>query len=560
MSLDWDVMSPVPPQPDTDGKAYQNITSEPRQLNNGNRQTFSGPIVMRTKNKDSFYNLFDAYVEVDFSVVKSDDTAMGLNDICTLINAGWHLFDRATLSINNEIVEDVQLPGKVALWNALTKYTPTEAEEVADNEFIYLDEYRQRQGGGGPDPTDYSKVYKAVGWAQPTDFLAQTPIAPTAANIVAGNPVIYGTAEAMLKFNAGYMKRFIRTRESRTCRLNLPLRSIFGLADLQKPIRGVAIQVTLYKSTDYNHILHSQYNTTAAVQTSFKTLLKQCTMWISSVMPSKETEIEVESQLVDGASTTYQFVSRTCYRSEVMEYATTRIEYDVGALTSRPLLAIIGFMSEGQIGIQYDSYSPHRSPNTVGAGFAVGAPVNAATDLYPNMIPLLTEEYGLTTDIGGRIQNHCNNGGMTSHLNNIRRLSVRINDFVFPGEPYRMSFDDESTLRAYNDYLAVWGKGGEQAKCLPYSVWKEMPLFCFRFHSPDAFYNDRANVMRIEADVASSARALNAALDAPDFGVNHRGIYGNPASGPGNFQLYCVVYYERNIEVSADGGYMRYAT
>jgi hypothetical protein len=276
-------------------------------------------------------------------------------------------------------------------------------------------------------------------------------------------------------------------------------------------------------------------------------------------VPSKETEIEVESQLVDGAATKYQFISRTCYRSEVFETATTRLEWDVGALTAKPLLAIIGFMSEGQYSIEYDTYGRLKSPEvTTLFNNDIGAVANV--DLEINMIPLLTEEDSPSANIGGRIQNHCNNGGMTSHLNDIRRLAVRINDMPYPAEPYRMSFSDETTMRAYQDYLEVWGKGGESAKCLPYAVWKEMPLFCIRFHSPDAFYTDRANIMRVDADVISAARSLTAEGSVPEFAAFHRGIYGQPTSGTGSFQMYCVVYYEREIDVSADNGYMRYAT
>jgi hypothetical protein len=215
-------------------------------------------------------------------------------------------------------------------------------------------------------------------------------------------------------------------------------------------------------------------------------------------------------------------------------------------------------MSEGQYSIQHDSYANLASP-LLSAVFATGV-VNPDSGISVNVEPLLIEPDSGLADIGGRIQNHCNNGGMTSHLNNIRRLTVRINDQVYNAEPYRMSFDDESSMRAYQDYLNVWGKGGESAKCLPYAVWREMPLFCIRFHSPDAFYTDRANVMRIDAEVNSSPRSLAAAGDAPEFEAQHHGIYGRPISGPGSFQIYSVVYYERQINVSADGGYMRYST
>lgn len=568
--LDWDVLAPLIPEPDSDSKQYEQISSEPKTLNSGNRQTFSGPLVMRTKNKDKYYNLFDAYVEVDFKLTRrdgtdmaNDETNVGPTDVATLINGGWHLFDRATLAINNEIVEDVQLPGKCHLWNALTKYTPSEAEEVADSEFIYLDEYRQRQGAGGPAPAaaNYSTSYKAVGWASPIDYVAMTQDDATAADVAIGGQVLYGTPDAQLKFNAGYAKRFARTRAGRTCRLQLPLRAIFGLAESQKPIRGVAVQVTLYKSNDYDHIIHSVYTVAAAAaQPVHATLLQTCSLWIPSVMPSKETEIEVESQLVDGASTTYQFISRTCYRSEVFESSTTRLEWDVGALVAKPLLAIIGFMSEGQYSIQYDTYGRLTSPVLSALFPATASALDAQTNLKAITAPLLIEEDTPANNIGGRIQNHCNNGGMTSHLNNIRRLAVRINDMPYPAEPYRMSFDDETTIRAYQDYLDVWGKGGESAKCLPYAVWKEMPLFCIRFHSPDAFYTDRANIMRVDTEVNSSPRSLAAAGDTPEFEAQHRGVYGRPISGPGSFQMYCLVYYEREINVSADSGYMRYAT
>lgn len=570
---DWNILADELPPPDTYGIEYEEIPSYPTALFTaiGNppteyRQTYDNELSFTVKQLDHFYNIHTAHIEVDFRLIRDTGAVMTANDVATLINGGWSLFSRAELYIGGSLVERVSYPGVSHRWHALAAYSPSEVSAVQEHEWIYLDEIGQRSGNSGATWANQfatiSNRYKAVGFAQPYDTKQTAAVAPTAGDTAIGAAFDVGSRQLGLAYNAGYAKRFERTQSGKLVRLHLPLRSIFGFAELQKPIRGAAISVRLQKNQDYNTIIHTPLGSPiapagalAAPHPRMATLLQRASMWIKSAMPSRETLIDVESDIQSGKSALHSWISRNVYPSEVYPSNTTRVEWDLGLLPHKPVACIIGIMSEMQYGRQADGLILRKSPAVANADIVAGAAANGEA---AGFAPYRFAPY--TSETGQRLQNVCANGGMTSHLNDIRGIDVKINGMNFPAERYRMSFANEDGIsRAYVDYLAMFDKGGQNSKCLPFEIWKEMPLFCFQFEKAGVWLPDRPNIVRVELDAVSSPLAFaRTAANTEQFGAAFAGRVGVQSSGAGDFQLFALMYFERSLEVKAVSGFLTY--
>lgn len=535
MSTDWNIVKPAPGMPETVSKTYEVIRSEPSTLADaaGLVQVYDGPIIMRTQALEEYYCLRDAYVEVAFKIASSAGAALTKRDIVTLVNGGWSLFSRAVLTIGDQTVETCSLPGKVQLATALARYSCGTVDDHASDEWIYFEDLKYRHGDAVVAVGSPTRTVTALGWAQPVDATQLTAVsgalADGRASAAAVTAYVAPIRDVDLRYNQSYAKRFFRTQESQTVTLRLPLRDIFGFCELAKPIHGLSVQLELFKNLDYPHILHG-----AATSVSSMSVLNSVSIWIPRVTPSKEVLLDVETALQDGAGE-WVYDARTCFASPVFPSSTTRFDWNVGVLQDKPILILYGFMNQAQWGSQNDRHLSLRGNEAVGAGDVVTV-VSQSSDVAE--LP--------TT--AARTQNGCANGGLFSHLTNITRVAVKLNNKPYPQEQYTLDFGNEAGLsRAYFDLLDIWAKNRpEQTFPLDYDTWRESPLFAARFDDKDVASMGSAYSLHIEAQVQSAAQ--QAALGAS-------GAYTK--GGAGDFRCYAVVYTEKRVYVGGSGGFFK---
>jgi hypothetical protein len=523
---DWDITKGDIGAPETIAREYQVFASEPASLSTSVSpfiQTYTGPIIMRTQDLENYFNLHDAYVEVRFRVVTSAGLALAQQELCTLINAGWHLFDRATLKIGDQVIESVQNPGKVQLMEGMARYSVGQYSDPMAAEWLYWPEVKYRAGDITPGLANSNLLYKALGWAQPLDPVQLAGIAtgvPEGRDQVnAGDAYLAPIRETDLRYNESFARRAARTRLSQLVAVRLPLRSVFGFCEQAKPIHGLSVQVELIKNQDYAHILHSFANVPAAM-----TVIDSCYLWAPACTPSKETLLDVEAAM-QNRSAEWRYMSKTVLGSQIYPSATKRLDWNVGVLQDKPKLILVGIMGQNQYGTQNDRAYSLRG-NSVGA-----VPVAGQCD-----------------DGTGAIQSNCSAGDLFCHLDDITRVTVRLNNKPFPQEQYQMSFSDETHMRAYYDFLDIWAKNRPESTFpVDATYWRTSPVFAFRFDDKTIDTLGDVYALHIEAQLASSAAGAEVAAGS--------GAYA--AGGFGDFRLYTLVMCDRVVYVRGEGGFFK---
>jgi hypothetical protein len=524
---DWDITKGDLGQPETIAREFQVFVSEPAALSTTVtpfQQTYTGPIIMRTQALENYFNLHDAYVEVRFRVVTSAGIALAVGQHCTLINAGWHLFDRAVLKIGDQVIETVQNPGKVQLMEGMAKYSVGEFADTMADEWLYWPQVKYRAGTNAAALTTPNLMYKALGWAQPIDTTQLTSLAAAGqaagrASAIGGDLFVAAVREAELRYNESYAKRSARSQLSSVVSLRLPLRAIIGFCDLAKPVHGLSIQLELTKNQDYAHILHAPANTAACA-----TVIETCALWIPSCVPNKNVLLNIESAMQD-SSAEWRYMSKTVLGSQIYPASTTRLDWNVGVLQDKPRLILVGIMGANQYGAQNDRSFSLRGPEPAAAVVTVASQSDDGT---------------------GAIQSNCSAGDLFTHLDDITRVTVRLNNKPFPQEQYQMSFNDETHMRAYYDFLDIWAKNRPESTFpVDASFWRISPCFAYRFDDKDVATLGNVYALHIEAQLRSSdPGALNADNSAP-------------AGGFGDFRLYTMIVCDRVVYVRGEGGFFK---
>ncbi len=523
---DWDITKGDLGQPETIAREFQVFVSEPAALSTTSvpfQQTYTGPIIMRTQALENYFNLHDAYVEVRFRVVTSAGAALTAGQHCTLINAGWHLFDRAVLKIGDQVIETVQNPGKVQLMEGMAKYSVGEFADPMADEWLYWPQVKYRAGTNAPALASADRIYKALGWAQPIDCTQLTALATGQADgrdsAPAGDQFVAAVREADLRYNESFARRSARTQLSAAVSLRLPLRDIMGFCDLAKPVHGLSIQLELTKNQDYAHILHAPANTAACA-----TVIETAALWVPACTPSKDVLLNVESAMQD-SSAEWRYMSKTVLGSQIYPAATTRLDWNVGVLQDKPKLILVGFMGQNQYGAQNDRAFSLRGPSPAAAAVTVASQSDDGT---------------------GAIQANCSAGDLFTRLGDITRVTVRLNNKPFPQEQYQMSFDDETHMRAYYDFLDIWAKNRPDSTFpVDASYWRISPCFAYRFDDKDVATLGNVYALHIEAQLRSSAVG---ALDADNAAA---------VGGYGDFRLYTMVICDRVVYVRGEGGFFK---
>lgn len=533
---DWSIFESSPQDIATSETTWTEIRSKVVQLGNNFQQIHEGQIEISSSNNDAWYLLSDAYLEVRWQIARGSaaptfpfPTPAGPpanfdanHTAITLVNHAWNLFSRAELAFSdNDSVDTVDEPGIVALTHAYAKYSGSRLAEAADNEFFYP-EKANRIRGGFTDALNVGQATDVLGFANPYDVITTTPDA-------------IGRA-LYLKKNESFARRFERTVSGKIVNVKLPLRTIFGYCDnLTHPIRGIPFSLILDRNQNWSQILHGIATTNDAPLNNntadvFKAVILTCSLWVPTVKPSAEVAARIEQQLLSEREimTKYVFENRNGFFSNVFAAAANfqQVEYKVQTSVARPSLILVGFQSELQFTSVRDQFA-----------------LELALD------PAQAEKVSPDP----RIQHGCANFGLlSSALNDIQRVEVKLNNKQYPVNPYVMTFSElpassnESWMRAYYDFASLFYKNyGENPKLIDVDTWRNAPIFAFKTDFESGLYDQAKSVdITIRATVLSRAKAAAADL----VGGN------NVALDSGNFRIWTVVYSDRELNLMAQAG------
>ncbi len=507
----YDLFAAPAPDPATVEYQLYETKTDPSILGAGYVQTNTGTIRLLTRDIDSWCLPHDAMLKVEFQLANAG-AAPDADAIATLTNGGWNLFKDVQINLNGKMVDRIDQPGKVQIMKAYGKDANYFDKQTCDNSWFYPEtaaRVNTREAAG-----TNVQLTKYLGAAQPFDEHADLAVG---FNLVA-------------HYSESYRARYLRTRGGAKVELWLRLADISGFCEnIDKVIRGVSLEVVLNRDTEWNKIIHrsksvwENYATARAIadddsDNGFTAVVNQVSLWMPRVVPSQAVASALEAQLAASAQTKYMFDQATCYQSEEYQQGTTNVRWKIVSEAHRPVLALIGFQAEQQYKVMADKGNP-RAPLTV-------------ADI---------ENYAAAV----RAQNGVANASLFSRLADITAIEMRVNQRIVPVESYRISFTDESCVRAYHDFRKAFGKDDpSMSSVMSFDSWRDSPIFAFDLSmiGDDNIYGGiKTNDIELRATLSSLATGA-----------------GDRAIGTNAFQVFCVLLTEVEMKVDAVNGRLVY--
>lgn len=191
---------------------------------------------------DAIVNLYESYLEVDYTVTKDGSTAPTdtNNEDIALVANGWYLFENVQIRLGKNEMHSIDKPGRISHMKMLLEDEVDFIDTVGPNQQYYL------------------------------DTVADAGVAVTTA-----------TRAAKLGGNAAYVKRRTGAAAGQQKAI-LPLRDVFGVATLQRVIRGTPIEFRGTLIRNATEALYGQVNTTAAVK------INRLQLWLATYKPKDE--------------------------------------------------------------------------------------------------------------------------------------------------------------------------------------------------------------------------------------------------------------------------------
>lgn len=479
-------------------------------------QTNTGSIRLLTRDIDSWCLPHDAVLRVKFIVNKTAGALAAIDNV-TLINGGWNIFKDLQINLNGKQVDRVDQPGAVQLMRYYGEASNFFDSQTCDNAWFYPEQPNRSMytlvDGVAP------QISKFMGLANPYD--------------VTGLTASQYTYPLSARANESYRKRWLRTSESKSVELWLKLSDVSGFCQsIDKVIRGVSLEVILNRETSFEKILQAsidgaQSNISAATPAAnnlsgagCKVVVQEVSLWMPRLVPSQAIASALEAQLAASAQSKYMFDQMTCYQSE--EYTATggtqQPRWKIVSEAHRPTLALVGFQSATQYNVLNDI-------SLIGDPLLVGE-----AETYAN---------------GARSFNTAANAGLFTRLGDITAIEMRVNQRILPVESYRISFQDESCVRAYNDYKKAFAKDSMYAdSIMSFDMWRESPIFAFDLSmiGEDGIYQGiKTNDIELRATVISGTP-----------------VGAGQTTVAGNYRILCVLYTEVEMKVDAVNGRLVY--
>jgi len=276
-------------------------------------------IRIQVKDLSSYTNLANSYLEVKFRVVDAvGDPHTGLEQI-TLANGVQSLFSRCVLRVQNQIVETLDEQHISSLIKGLLHYSEDFARSSGTNEFFYKDT-------GNLNATATSKHSHAnaipVADGQGVGLLAINP-----------NP----------NYNAGWVARFDKTKNSAVNTAIIPLSSLFGFCSVDRVISGNLIAVELTRSAVEQH-LHATAGATGRVA------LDKISLWCPRILPSPAIDLALKSAMGGGVRSTYKFPLYNSYVSSNLSNNPGSSVYKVLTQTEK-ILQVFVMLRKGSVAV-----------------------------------------------------------------------------------------------------------------------------------------------------------------------------------------------------------------
>lgn len=512
------------PDPATVDYALFETKTDPSVLGANYVQTNTGTIRLLTRDIDSWCLPHEAVLRVKFQLSQLASAAAPLaTTMVALTNGGWHIFRDLQINLNGKMIDRVDLPGKVQIMKAYAQDANIFDDSTCDNSWFYPEVAAR---------TDFTTLAgaarqntKFVGAAQPLKFNGTASVKSYAQDAF---------------YNESFRRRYQRLcgdsnppRAGQEVELWLKLSDVSGFCEhIDKVIRGVSFEVVLNRDTDWNRIIHrskadgSSSMAVAAADASTdnaadcKLIVNEVSMWMPRLVPSQAVASALEAQLAASAQTKYMFENATCYQSEIYtaQNGSRNIRWKIVSEAHRPVMALIGFQAEYQYSQQYDGRNPQYTMQV--------------DDVY-------------TAAVGSRPQNGVANKSLFSRLGDITQVEMRVNQRIVPTESYRISFADESAVRAFHDFRRAYNKDDPRISTLmSWDTWRESPIFAIDLSmigDENIYGGVKTNDIELRATLVSA--------DSAETAYTFKS---------GDFQVFCVLFTEVEMKVDAVNGRLVY--
>jgi len=513
------------PDPATVDYQLFETKTDPSVLGSNYIQTNTGSIRLLTRDIDSWCLPHEAVLRVKFQLAQllANDAPLATT-LVALTNGGWHIFRDLQINLNGKMIDRIDLPGKVQVMKAYAQDANSFDDSTCDNSWFYPEKASR---------TDYTtfagaarQTTKILGAAQPLKFSG------TATNRSYALDAFYSES-----FRRRYLRHCGDTgapRAGEEIELWLKLSDVSGFcAHIDKVVRGVSFEVVLNRDTDWNRIIH-RANTdgsaaisaaaplpNAAAGADCRLVVNEVSLWMPRLVPSQSIASALEAQLAASAQTKYMFENATCYQSETYaaQNGSRNIRWKIVSEAHRPVLALIGFQNEYK-------YSQQQDVRNCMATLAAG-------DEYSTIAGTALPQHGIA------------NKSIFSRLGDITQVEVRVNQRIMPSESYRITFADESPVRAFHDFRRAFNKDDPRVSTvMSWETYRESPIFAIDLSmigDENIYGGVKTNDIELRATVISA--------DDVEDDYNFKS---------GDFQAYCVLFTEVEMKVDAVNGRLVY--
>lgn len=267
---------------------FEYVEYLPRDSNNMNR---NGQHIIETKDEDVFLLPHKAFLEVRGKLQTNANADYNNNDVISLVNNGWSLFQTAQYQLNNQTIENINLylPQASTILN-LVSFSDDYSRSTASNMLWFKD-----TGTGTP---------------LPKQNFVQVANDANANAVRDGLRALVDIYNNNQQANIGFTARRSITTGNKQITLMLPLSQIFGFCrDVDKVFRGVKHSLIIDREVPNNYIMRA--NGVAAGKFN----ISHMSLWMPKVKPSLAIETKLDSMLVKGHLKHLYFEQMRVYRT-----------------------------------------------------------------------------------------------------------------------------------------------------------------------------------------------------------------------------------------------------
>jgi len=267
---------------------FEYVEYLPRDSNNMNK---FGLQIFETRDDDVFLLPHKAYLEIRGKLQTTANANYHDDDVISLVNNGWSLFQTAQYQLNNQTIENINLylPQASTMLNLVT-FSDDYSRSTASNMLWYKDT--------GSGLVSLKRNFPVIAGDS------------NAATVRAGVIDMIETYNSNQRANFGFSARQNITTGNKQITLMLPLSQIFGFCrDIDKVFRGVKHSLIVDREIANNYIMRA--NGVAAGTFN----INHISLWMPKVKPSLKIESEINSQLLKGHIKQLYFEQMRVYRT-----------------------------------------------------------------------------------------------------------------------------------------------------------------------------------------------------------------------------------------------------